>query len=205
MKKTAILQTKYDWNSTPDGRRTLEQSSTSTGRKASSSYEGGPDFGLGDGPGRWSGMHALPRPVQRYKLPHPEGSPGQHPPVSTRSRQAGARRRRQRRCVHILQTDNSTTKSRNLVKKTMPLACHHLCKSIQYNNRQNPNTKATSNTKTHYKPTIVLEIPFCVEKRNIKKTAILQTKYDWNSTPDGRRTLEQSSTSTGRKLSLIHI
>ena len=76
IKKTAILQTKYDWNSTPDRRRTLEQSRTSTGRKASSSYEGGPDFGLGDGPGRWSGMHALPRPVKKYKLPRPEGSPG---------------------------------------------------------------------------------------------------------------------------------
>ena len=155
----------------------LDQPTMSADNHASSSYEGGPDFALGDGPGRWSGMHALPRPVQRYKLPHPEGSPGRHPPVATRSRQAGARSRqagarrlRQRRCVHILQTDNSTTKSRNLVKKTMPLACHHLCKSIQYNNKQNPNTKATSNTKTHYKPTIVLEIPFCVKKRNIKNS-----------------------------------
>ena len=148
----------------------LDQPTMSADNHASSSYEGGPDFALGDGPGRWSGMHALPRPVQRYKLPHPEGSPGRHPPVATRSRQAGARRLRQRRCVHILQTDNSTTKSRNLVKKKMPLACPHLCKSIQYHNKENPNTKATSNTKTHYKPTIVLEIPFCVEKRNIKNS-----------------------------------
>ena len=56
------------------------------------------------------------------------------------------------------------------IKKKIPLACRYLCKSIQYNMKQNPNTKATSNTKTHYKPTIVLEIPFCVEKRNIKNS-----------------------------------
>ena len=95
--KNPILQHKYDWKSTADGRRTLEECSISagrkgpsscegdpglglgdgisTGRKAPSSYEGDPGFGLGDGPGRWSVMHALALPVQKHKLPRPEGSP----------------------------------------------------------------------------------------------------------------------------------
>ena len=55
-----------------DGHNSLDQPSIPTERKVSPSYEGGPDFALGDGPGRGSCMHALPRPGQKHKLPPPE-------------------------------------------------------------------------------------------------------------------------------------
>ena len=57
---------------TGDGRNSLDQPSIPTERKISPSYEGGPDLGPGDGPGRGSCMHALPRPGQKHKLPPPE-------------------------------------------------------------------------------------------------------------------------------------
>ena len=50
----------------------LDQPTISADNDASSSYEGVPDFALGDGPGRGSCMHALPRPGQKHKLPPPE-------------------------------------------------------------------------------------------------------------------------------------
>ena len=148
----------------------LDQPTMSADNHASSSYEGGLGFALGDGPGRWSGMHALPRPVHKYKLPRPEGSPGRKPPAATRTRQAAARRRRQRRCVHILQTDNSTTKSQKPCQRGNIVS---LSPSLQINTggqQTEANTKATSNSRINFTPTIVLEIPFCVEKRKIKNS-----------------------------------
>ena len=66
---------------------------------------------------------------------------------------------------------NHETSSKRECRKLVTISANQCSRTT----KQKPNTKETSSTKTHFKPTIGLIIPFCVEKRNIKKKPYCDT------------------------------
>ena len=69
------------------------------------------------------------------------------------------------------QRPNHETSSKRECRKLVTISANQCSRTT----KQKPNTKETSSTKTIFKPTIGLIIPFCVEKRKINKNPYCDT------------------------------